>query len=360
MAIRNADLRPSDIPGATTEERDQFAQTLDGYTVWGTGLAVMANHALARWEAGAELPHTLTELRSCLFFEQRRRNHVGEGIEEEQVDYENAIFAAIRRLLEHAPIDDEQSTVSAWKLANPALAAEHTTRREAGEDGPVPRWLNDAASRLVTDGELPLKLREQHLSSALKDAINTDLPGHATTKVLRIDPWPRLGRSTTDIVVLDPSSDTPAHVFELKWCRQGQDKVHEAIWDLLKVALLVDQYGAEGYLVTGAPAGTWSTALCGDLFRSGTHSTLELLSREFPSGRPIWDWLLEGGYDRYPAEVPAEICTAEVGSTVAAIGGLAWEIRAVRVLPGPDRLPLPHGWPQGSRPADATHPLAAA
>jgi hypothetical protein len=44
------------------------------------------------------IPRAVTELRACLFFEQRRRNQVGEGIEVEQVPYENAIYERLEAL----------------------------------------------------------------------------------------------------------------------------------------------------------------------------------------------------------------------------------------------------------------------
>ena len=98
---------------------------------------------------------------------------------------------------------------------------------------PVDRWVTSASKTLAAQG-LPLHdLREKDLSRALKDVINTDTPGCAKTLVLPLDEWPSLGRSTTDIVVVDgPRSRKPTSVLELKWCQAGQDKIHEAVWDL--------------------------------------------------------------------------------------------------------------------------------
>src|SRR5205823_5648032 len=123
-------------------------------------------------------------------------------------------------------------------------------------------------------------------------------------------------------------SASPKIVAELKWCQQGRrhNKVYEAVWDLFKVALLVDQYAVDGYLVTGAPLGEWSEALCDELFGSGTVVSTDLFAGTFPNGRLVWDWLLQGGYDRYPQEVPSEITTVRVAAVPVSVGTVAWEI----------------------------------
>jgi hypothetical protein len=180
-----------------------------------------------------------------------------------------------------------------------------------GEDGDVQmtevdkamsQWITQAAATLDASEVPPLELRERHLANAIKDAINDQLAGQAVSKVLDLDAWPSLGRSATDVVVLDePETGSPTVVAELKWCQIDDDKVHEAIWDLFKVALLVDQYAVDGYLVTAAPVDIWPSALCGDLFSTGTFASEDLFARQFPKGRPIWDWLAT----RRPRALPA-------------------------------------------------------
>lgn len=165
-----------------------------------------------------------------------------------------------------------------------------------GEDGDVQmtaadkamsQWITQAAATLEASEVPPLELREHHLADAIKDAINDQLAGQAVSKVLDLDAWPSLGRSATDVVVLDePHTGSPTIVAELKWCQLDDDKVHEAIWDLFKVALLVDQYAVDGYLVTAAPVDIWPSALCGELFSTGTFASGDLFARQFPKGRP--------------------------------------------------------------------------
>jgi hypothetical protein len=233
--------------------------------------------------------------------------------------------------------------------------------RMTDTDNAMSKWIGQAAATLEASGVPPLELREQHLAYAIKEAISSEIPGQAVSKVLSLEAWPSLGRSGTDIVAPDPSqAGGPRIVAELKWCQQGHDKVHEAIWDLFKVALLVDEYSADGYLISAAPTDMWPTALCGELFSTGTLASSDLFEYEFPGGRPVWDWLLEGGYDRYPDVVPVEIAVTEVARVPVTLGTLAWEIRAVRVSPSADRVALTGGWPNGERPTGAKHPLAHA
>jgi hypothetical protein len=217
---------------------------------------------------------------------------------------------------------------------------------ELTSDNAMSGWIGEAAVALEASDLPPLEIREQHLSGAIKGAISSAIAGQAVSKVLRLDAWPSLGRSGTDVVVTDRSrADPPRIVAELKWCQQRHDKVHEAIWDLFKVAHLVDQYSAEGYLITAAPTDMWPTALGAELFSTGMLASADLFDVEFPGGRPVWDWLLEGGYDRYPEEVPSEIAVTEIACVPVTLGTLAWEIRAVRVSPSADRFALTGGWP---------------
>jgi hypothetical protein len=76
--IRNADLTLEEIPaaGAGTHTIKRFASTFDGYKHCGSfaECAEVANSARQ---------DTLTDLRTCLFFEWRRWHHFGESPDEE-------------------------------------------------------------------------------------------------------------------------------------------------------------------------------------------------------------------------------------------------------------------------------------
>src|SRR5262245_42902326 len=89
--IADGDLTPADIPpadadwGAITE----FALTYNGYKAWGSfdACAVIAN---------AQRHGTLAELRTCLFFEQRRWHHFGDEPDDEAMLYIRSVVEQIR------------------------------------------------------------------------------------------------------------------------------------------------------------------------------------------------------------------------------------------------------------------------
>lgn len=89
--IVNKDLTLSDIPSpdAGCGEFDEFALTFDGYSVWGSfgKCAEIAN---------ARRHESLTDLRTCLFFEQRRWRHFGEDPDEEAMMYLRGVIEKIR------------------------------------------------------------------------------------------------------------------------------------------------------------------------------------------------------------------------------------------------------------------------
>jgi hypothetical protein len=86
--ISNMQLRADKLPppDADWEAIQRFALTFNGYTYWGS-------FERCSEIANARRGETLTELRTCLFFEQRRWRHFGYSPDEESMAY-------IRRLLE--------------------------------------------------------------------------------------------------------------------------------------------------------------------------------------------------------------------------------------------------------------------
>lgn len=71
--------------------------TFDGYIHWGSfeKCAAIANQAKTAYTEGKGLPVSLTALRTCLFFEQRRWRHFGEDPDAETMEYIKAIVANI-------------------------------------------------------------------------------------------------------------------------------------------------------------------------------------------------------------------------------------------------------------------------
>lgn len=89
--ISNFDLTLADVPpaDASMDIICHFAHTFEGYKHWGSfnACADVAN---------AQRHGTLSELRTCLFFEFRRERHTGEPIEGEEEQYVRGILEKMR------------------------------------------------------------------------------------------------------------------------------------------------------------------------------------------------------------------------------------------------------------------------
>lgn len=85
-------------PGADWEEIMEFALRFDGYEYWGSfeKCAKIANEWSDRFARDGSLPDNLAELRTCLFFEQRRYRHFERAPEGEEMVYIRALVEAIR------------------------------------------------------------------------------------------------------------------------------------------------------------------------------------------------------------------------------------------------------------------------
>jgi hypothetical protein len=92
--IADNDLKDADIPqeDASWGEVGEFALTYDGYTACGSFEACAAI-------ANAQLHGTLAELRTCLFFEQRRWRHFGEKPDAESMAYIQGLVTQIRNIV---------------------------------------------------------------------------------------------------------------------------------------------------------------------------------------------------------------------------------------------------------------------
>ena len=106
--IPNSFLRESDLPASAAEVENtwnQFALTFDGYAHWGSTdkCGEIANHCAEVYYRSRVLPESLMELRTCLFFEQRRWHHFGTEISPESMTYIQALIAAIRTNLKAGP-----------------------------------------------------------------------------------------------------------------------------------------------------------------------------------------------------------------------------------------------------------------
>jgi hypothetical protein len=98
--IANADLREGDVPppDADWHAIGRFALSFNGYEWWGSfaKCAEVGNRGADVFRESGTLPHSLTELRTCLFFEQRRWRHFGLDPDEPASRYIGALVGAIR------------------------------------------------------------------------------------------------------------------------------------------------------------------------------------------------------------------------------------------------------------------------
>ena len=99
--IANEHLTERNIPVPNTEWHRiaEFALTFDGYNRWGSfdKCAEIANTAAKVYANEQALPDSLTEFRTCLFFEQRRWRHFGESPDEQTMKYIYALIEGIRQ-----------------------------------------------------------------------------------------------------------------------------------------------------------------------------------------------------------------------------------------------------------------------
>jgi hypothetical protein len=93
--ISSSQLQPTDIPApdANYETISAFALTFDGYA-WSAVVGAFANRTAAAYanDAGCLNERTLSELRACLFYEQRRHRHMGEDPGAEDRVYMGALM----------------------------------------------------------------------------------------------------------------------------------------------------------------------------------------------------------------------------------------------------------------------------
>lgn len=98
--IPNAELKEADLPppDADWSTIGRFALTFNGYAYWGSfeKCGDVANRWAEAWRKRRHLPHSLTDLRTCLFFEQRCWHHYGRSPDEESMRYVHALVEAIR------------------------------------------------------------------------------------------------------------------------------------------------------------------------------------------------------------------------------------------------------------------------
>ena len=103
--ITNEDLSIYDIPteDSSLTEIYELALSFDGYDFYKDKSGDKANKHLTEYKKTGKLPTSLSELRNCLFFEQRRYHHFGRDPDENSMIYINNLINAIREKVKEKP-----------------------------------------------------------------------------------------------------------------------------------------------------------------------------------------------------------------------------------------------------------------
>lgn len=98
--IPNSQLIENDIPSSRARwvKILPFALTFNGYEHWGTFKKCrdVAKHGVNLFRSKQELSQSLTDLRTCLFFEARRLHHFEKKPNKTRMEYIHALLEAIR------------------------------------------------------------------------------------------------------------------------------------------------------------------------------------------------------------------------------------------------------------------------
>jgi len=98
--IPNSQLIEKDVPSrrAGWGKIEDFALTYNGYTQWGSfkKCREVAKQGINLYKGKKELTQSLTDLRTCLFFEARRWKHFEKHPNKNGMGYIHALVEAIR------------------------------------------------------------------------------------------------------------------------------------------------------------------------------------------------------------------------------------------------------------------------
>ena len=98
--IPNSQLIENDIPSgrASWKKILPFALTFNGYEYWGTfeKCREIAKQGIGLFRSNEQLSQSLTDLRTCLFYEARRWRHLEKNPSKEGMEYIHALVGAIR------------------------------------------------------------------------------------------------------------------------------------------------------------------------------------------------------------------------------------------------------------------------
>lgn len=199
----------------------------------------------------------------------------------------------------------------------------------------------EVAGELARLGRPGFDLREtRDLQPRLRDALGRRLPGRVRTGIrVPVEHFePRVGGF--DIVVDRVPGRRVAWLAELKWSSDTRDKIFEAAWDAVKLALARHQHPRDVtrcWLVTGASQASWNATNCADLFTTGQIDVRELWTRLLEprgpnSGRTVGEDLEIGGRGNMFVRAP-RLSIEALGAHRVKLGDGDWEIRVSAVEP---------------------------
>jgi hypothetical protein len=233
------------------------------------------------------------------------------------------------------------------------------TQRSLAEG--VERWASRGSPESVRDEAMrnavqlaaaeiaPHPVRTSFLEELLQDALMSawDLcspAGDAVARAQRHVPGWEPQPGGTDLLLGLLGDPRPTIAAELKIF-----KVEETLWDLFKVAAIVerDPEILRGYLVVAAPPKRWRDAEAAELFAVREPVARNWDSRAlFERWRQSWAYLLAGGRAR-PRDLPGRVRTTFLGAhQVRAFPDHELRCIAVEPLPKAPRLRFgDNGWP---------------
>jgi hypothetical protein len=201
----------------------KFALTFDGYAEMGSqsSCAEFANKAREDWEKSSELPHELSQLRTALFYEQRRwRWSNEEPFTNEEWQYWRSLVDAIRRILS----GDEQA--GAVKPIQVSVGTANGDAPEKSSDNGQAQLTKPAEKTADLHIALPSQDRTCHLYS------ETDSYGGSRSVWLRLTSQGRLILEGQDL------GGAPVKLFGMREYEWAWSLSPEQISSLLKILSL--------------------------------------------------------------------------------------------------------------------------
>ncbi len=308
-------IDPSDLPQPDASDGDlhQFANSLDGYQVWGDDHGVArVSHWVMQHLDGTRACTSVLKLRTALFWHARRArmtDKVGPSLMPEEAAFGpemRAILRQLRRCMTEEPADDK-------------LVAQIVESAASGipDVGPfAERDLRDAILE-----QLVQRARHSAEQAALAGAEVGlgQLPGWASE-----DPPGRFDLAF-GLRSREATAAEARALAEVKW--SDHNTLSHSLWDAAKLIGALAKCADHAYLIGGWPVEVWARAPCAALYQAGVmdFAALAALPGEWPS-------LDKHGQGRALA-IPNDVRINDVAAASVLRGDHTWELRAVSIEP---------------------------